>query len=204
VGGIDLADRDCRTGVPGLFAAGDAATRELVAGANSGGGAVNSAWALSSGRIAGAAAAAEARRQGAQASAKGLGRYGMHPSGEVRAFDLRAINASVDEHVHGYQRAFWRKEASLADSAQQLDRLWRPLAAQSHASGADLVALRETIAILATARWATASALARRESRGLNQREDYRATAPQHAHRLLVSGFETLHVDEAKPLLEAV
>ncbi|HIQ18993.1 MAG TPA: FAD-binding protein, partial [Novosphingobium capsulatum] len=54
-GGIAVVDADCGTGVAGLYAAGDAATRELVAGAISGGGAVNSAWALASGRIAGAA-----------------------------------------------------------------------------------------------------------------------------------------------------
>lgn len=38
IGGLVIAGPDCRTEVPGLFAAGDAATRELVAGAISGGG----------------------------------------------------------------------------------------------------------------------------------------------------------------------
>jgi len=192
VGGIDLADRDCRTGVPGLFAAGDAATRELVAGANSGGGAVNAAWALSSGRIAGAAAATEALQHTGQGTAQGLGRYGLHPSGAVQNFDLGAINAQVDEHIHGYQRAFWRQESSLADSARQLDALWHPIAAHAHARGEKLVALRESIAMLATARWATASALARRESRGLHQREDYPQTNVERPQRLLVSGFDTV------------
>jgi succinate dehydrogenase/fumarate reductase flavoprotein subunit len=49
MGGIKIADDDCQTSVPGLYAAGDAASRELVTGASSGGGSVNSAWALSSG-----------------------------------------------------------------------------------------------------------------------------------------------------------
>ncbi|WP_445548458.1 FAD-dependent oxidoreductase, partial [Frankia sp. CiP1_Cm_nod1] len=57
-GGLRIVDDDCATTVPGLFAAGDAATRELVAGATSGGGAQNSAWALSSGTWAGRAAVA--------------------------------------------------------------------------------------------------------------------------------------------------
>ena len=201
VGGIDLADRDCRTEVPGLFAAGDAATRELVAGANSGGGAVNAAWALSSGRIAGAAAAAEALRHTDQGASQGLGRYGLHPTSEVRDFDLASINAQVGEHIHGYTRAFWRQESSLSDSAAQLDALWHPIAAHGHARGETLVALRESIAMLATARWATASALARRESRGLHQREDYRQTTPNRPHRLLVSAFDTVIV--AQPHLES-
>ncbi len=63
-GGLRIVDRDCRTTVCGLFAAGDAATRELATGAISGGGAVNSAWALTSGQIAGAAAARQALAEG--------------------------------------------------------------------------------------------------------------------------------------------
>lgn len=43
VGGLRIIDEECRTTVDGLFAAGDAATRELIAGATSGGGAQNSA-----------------------------------------------------------------------------------------------------------------------------------------------------------------
>jgi succinate dehydrogenase/fumarate reductase flavoprotein subunit len=49
VGGIAVTDTDCRTDVPGLFVAGDVASRENIVGAVSGGGAPNSAWAVSSG-----------------------------------------------------------------------------------------------------------------------------------------------------------
>lgn len=202
VGGIDIVDADCRTGVAGLFAVGDAATRELVAGANSGGGAVNSAWALSSGRIAGAAAAAEARLHLGLAPSHGLGRYGLHPSGEVRDFDLRAINAATGDHVHGYERALWRDEATLHDSEEQLSRCWRDLSSHAHARGRELVALRETFAMLATARWSAAAARHRRESRGLHQREDYRAAVSQGPTRLLTSGFDAVQVEATRPELE--
>ena len=39
-GGIRIVDDECATTVPGLFAAGDAATRELICGGFTGGGAV--------------------------------------------------------------------------------------------------------------------------------------------------------------------
>jgi succinate dehydrogenase/fumarate reductase flavoprotein subunit len=45
-GGLRLASEDCATTVPGLYAAGDAATRELICGGFTGGGSHNSAWAL--------------------------------------------------------------------------------------------------------------------------------------------------------------
>ncbi len=63
VGGLRVIDDDCQTTVPGVFAAGDAASRELIAGATSGGGAQNSAWALSSGQWAGRGAARLARKK---------------------------------------------------------------------------------------------------------------------------------------------
>jgi succinate dehydrogenase/fumarate reductase flavoprotein subunit len=56
-GGIRILDRGCRTAVPGLYAAGDAASRETLVGAATGGGAPNAAWAISSGSWAGRAAA---------------------------------------------------------------------------------------------------------------------------------------------------
>ena len=46
VGGIRLLDDTCATGVPGLYAVGDAATRERLTGAISGGGGPNSSWAI--------------------------------------------------------------------------------------------------------------------------------------------------------------
>jgi succinate dehydrogenase/fumarate reductase flavoprotein subunit len=58
VGGIRLTGDDCSTGVPGLYAAGDAASRERLTGAVSGGGGPNSSWAIASGNWAGSAAAA--------------------------------------------------------------------------------------------------------------------------------------------------
>ncbi|MFZ2174830.1 MAG: FAD-binding protein, partial [Rhodococcus sp. (in: high G+C Gram-positive bacteria)] len=56
-GGIEVVSESCATTVPGLFAAGDAATRERICGGFTGGGSHNSAWAMSSGSWAGIGAA---------------------------------------------------------------------------------------------------------------------------------------------------
>ncbi|HEY6879058.1 MAG TPA: FAD-binding protein, partial [Polyangiales bacterium] len=81
MGGIAIADEDCQTVVPGLYAAGDAASRELVTGASSGGGAVNSAWALSSGYWSGRAAVRRARALGRRTDrpVEPLGEAGLRP-----------------------------------------------------------------------------------------------------------------------------
>jgi succinate dehydrogenase/fumarate reductase flavoprotein subunit len=48
-GGLRVVDETCSTTVPGLFAAGDSATRELICGGFTGGGSHNAAWSISSG-----------------------------------------------------------------------------------------------------------------------------------------------------------
>ena len=194
-GGIDIIDEDCRTGVPGLFAAGDAATRELVAGANSGGGAVNSAWALSSGRIAGAAAAAEARdHKPFDGTAIPLGRAGLRPGGTVRTIDTAALIARAGHAVHAYDRAFWRSETTLAASACALENDWHLIAGHGHTSGRAKVELRSTAAVVATARWVIAAARERRESRGLHYREDAPAIDTAQARRLITGGLDHVWV----------
>ncbi|WP_051378727.1 FAD-binding protein [Derxia gummosa] len=67
VGGLRHISADAETTVPGLYAAGDASSREPIAGAISGGGAQNSSWALSTGVRAGAAAARRALDPGREA-----------------------------------------------------------------------------------------------------------------------------------------
>ena len=63
VGGLAIG-ADGATSVHGLFAAGDAASREPVVGATSGGGGPNSTWAIASGSMAGRSAAARAAALG--------------------------------------------------------------------------------------------------------------------------------------------
>ncbi len=73
-GGLRIVDDSCATTVPGLYAAGDAATRELICGGFTGGGSHNAAWAMSSGYWAGQGAAEFARQLGTTTKRQALRR----------------------------------------------------------------------------------------------------------------------------------
>ena len=208
IGGVRVLDVDGSTSVPGLFVAGDNASREKVAGAISGGGNVNSAWALSSGVIAGESAARLARSIGRRvARLKPLGQAGLRPRSRVRALDLDTMRAGVRAEMHPFEKNLFRKESSLAASQRALDGLWSEIA--DHAAG-DTLRWREAAALVATARWSVASARHRTESRGMHRRLDHPAQDPTLAVRLLSRGFDhvTVEADDAaaarRSKLEAV
>ena len=191
-GGLRIISDDCRTTVEGLYAAGDAATRELVTGAISGGGAVNSAWALTSGQISGRAAArrALALRRRSVDSVHRAGIVGIRPASCVQTINRKRIESDVDHHLNGYQHSLFRSEDQLTDSLHLLDNHWTLLRDHAHAKDAALVSLRETVALTATARWCTAAARARVESRGLHVRVDAPDLNPAVGVRLLTGGLD--------------
>ncbi|MBB6251065.1 FAD-dependent oxidoreductase [Nitrospirillum iridis] len=198
-GGLRLADEDCQTDVPGLYAAGDAATRELIAGAISGGGAQNSAWAVSSGTWAGQAVARLAHDRGrrAETPVEAAGGAGLRPRGTPATADLsRLLTDGVRAEMLPYDKILFRRGPVLARSLATLDGLWRD--ARDHlAPGADATArvrAREAAALVACARWSTATALARPETRGLHRREDVATTDPALAHRLSSGGLDEVWV----------
>jgi succinate dehydrogenase/fumarate reductase flavoprotein subunit len=193
-GGLRIADEECQTDVQGLYAVGDSATRELIAGATSGGGAQNSAWALTSGRIAGAAAARRAQRDGTRAAdkARPVGTAGLRPSASARPVVLFPMLKLIQDQTIAYDKALWRNGFKLAHARDLLDDAWRHLAAHGQADGLEQVAMRETAAMLACARWVTASALAREESRGMHMRTDRPTLDPAQARRLLTGGTDAL------------
>jgi succinate dehydrogenase/fumarate reductase flavoprotein subunit len=191
IGGVRVAGADCSTSVPGLFVAGDNASREKVAGAISGGGNVNSAWALSSGTFAGEAAARLALRSaGRSARLRPLGQAGLRPRRGRKAVDLDGVRAGVRAEMHPLDKAFFRNERALVASRRALDDLWTELA--DHA--ADDRGLREAAALVATARWSVATATRRAESRGLHRRVDRPDHDPALAVRLLSGGFDHIWV----------
>ncbi|MBV9510162.1 MAG: FAD-binding protein [Caulobacteraceae bacterium] len=191
-GGLRIIDDHCQTSVPGLFAAGDAATRELVAGATSGGGAQNAAWALTSGRLAGEGAALTGRRRGRRPEARVArrGQAGLRPAGAARPVDDAAAVSLARDQILSPDKALWRTGTALTEAQALLDGLWTEIATHRQAAALDQVAARETAALTAVARWCNAAALARDETRGMHMRTDAPATAPHLARRLLVGGLD--------------
>jgi succinate dehydrogenase/fumarate reductase flavoprotein subunit len=206
MGGIKIEDPDCQTSVPGLFAAGDAASRELVTGAISGGGSINSAWALSSGSWAGQGAARRALQWGigAEKPVDALGEAGLRPVGPSRNLDpMEIIKIARNEAIH-YDRNYFRTEQKLTRSLSLLDGLWQTVRYSLHGEGLAAVRAREAAAITATARWSFTAALNRRESRGMHARIDIPGMNSIYEQRQIVSGidhirssFEGIGCDEA-------
>lgn len=202
-GGIRVVDGDCATAVSGLYAAGDAATRELICGGFTGGGSHNSAWAMSSGTWAGRAAARHAAGVRAAAGRRRLhpvGGAGMRPTGPASTVDHREVREVIAAQVHPYDRNYLRHGDRLAPALAALDEAWARLRTGLGGDGGDPVPARQVAGMLAHARWMYTSALARTESRGMHKREDHPATDPRQWHRQVTGGLDEVWV-RAEPLL---
>ena len=187
VGGIRLAGDTGATGVPGLFAAGDAASRERLTGAISGGGGPNSAWAIASGAWAGRSAAAFVARVGRHhqtRTARVLGGVRLRPP---------AIDVVKDEMLP-INRNFFRTERTLTQSLATLGDAWTTLRSTAPLKGVAALRSREAAAMTATARWSYTAALHRVESRGMHRRLDAPATDPAFASSIAISGIDTMHI----------
>ncbi|WP_236796092.1 FAD-binding protein [Amycolatopsis sp. GM8] len=195
-GGIRLTGSDCATGVPGLYAAGDAATRELICGGFTGGGSHNAAWAMSSGTWAGRAAALHARRfRGTTRRLRPAGTTGLRPSGSPGApGEHREIVRAVQDEVLPYDKNFLRDGSRLAPALAALDTTWARARESLHGTGRDAVRAREAAAMTAHARWMYSAALARTETRGMHKRADFSRQDPFQHHRLLTGGLDNVWV----------
>jgi len=201
-GGVRVVDEDCSAGVPGLYVAGDVATRELICGGFTGGGSHNSAWAMSSGTWAGTAAARHATALGPAAKRRRLeaaGRAGLRPTGADLGTHHEVVRA-VQAETHPYDKNYLRRGDVLAGALANLDELWTYTGA--HTRGPDPVGARQAAAMVAHARWMYAAALARTESRGMHKRLDHPAADPAARHRLMVGGLDELWTaaDPVRPL----
>lgn len=193
IGGVRVHGQGCETAAAGLYVAGDAATRELVTGAISGGGAQNSAWALSSGLLAGQSAARRARAQGrAERAGRPCGQAGLRPSATARPVDLAAARALLASEMQDPARNMTRREATLKNSSAALDSVWHEISNHAIAQGTDRLRLRELAAMLAAARWSKEAALQRRETRGMHWREDMPQADPAMQARLTTGGLDTV------------
>jgi succinate dehydrogenase/fumarate reductase flavoprotein subunit len=203
-GGLDLVSDECATTVPGLFAAGDAATRENLAGAVSGGGSPNASWAIASGTWSGAAAARFALPyHDTRRPLRALGGAGLRPVGGL-SLSAREVVPFVQGETLPLDVNFFRTEARTAIAIDRLDAAWDDIRAGLAGEGRDKVRAREAAAMTATARFIWAAAAQRPESRGMHRRSDRPELDPALARRVHVTGVDRPTAWREAPSLEAV
>ena len=201
-GGLRVVDDGCATTVPGLFAAGDTATRENVTGGISGGGSHNGAWAISSGGFAGHAAAVFARDAATRRPVTPTGAAGLRPRRPGRqARSTSEVVSTVQQRVFPLELNRFRTAAGLRESLAILDPLWEEVRDGLAPSGRPGTHSRQAAGLVAHARWMYRSALARTESRAMHLRDDRPATDPGQAHRLHVDGLDEITVSPATATL---
>ncbi|MER6123505.1 FAD-binding protein [Streptomyces sp. NPDC001795] len=189
-GGVRIADHDCSTDVPGLYAAGDTATRELICGGFTGGGSHNAAWAASSGSWAGRGAAEFANRRGRPGSRlRAVGTAGLRPTGAVNVGHGEVV-AAVQREVLPYDRNYLRHADRLEPALRSLHGTWSAVREGLGASGEELFRAREAAAMVAHGRWMYHAALQRTESRGMHKRADRPTQDPAQHYRLLTGGLD--------------
>ena len=194
VGGIRLAGDDCSTGIPGLYAAGDAASRERLTGAITGGGGPNSSWAIASGTWAGEAAARFAARVAGRVDDRPLSAVGAAPDTNSDTQNAAEIVQTVREEMLPLDRNFFRREETLRRSLARLDEAWWALDRPMVGDGTTALRVREAAAMTATSRWAYTSALARAESRGMHRRLDAPGADPGLACSFEAAGLAEVRV----------
>src|SRR5580698_5016619 len=195
-GGLHLVDETCATTVSGLYAAGDAATRQLVCGGFTGGGSHNAAWAMSSGFWAGAGAADHALQAGtvsARRPVRSAGGVALR-AGSAAEFDPAQVTRAVQAEVLPYTINYFRNAEGLTASIERLDWLWAGLRSAGPASAERVVKAREAAAMLATSRWMYRSALARTETRGMHKREDHPRQDTAQRHHLVSAGLDQIQI----------
>lgn len=200
-GGIRITDHTCATSVSGLYASGDAATRELICGGFTGGGSHNAAWAMSSGYWAGQSAATHAHTLGEQSTQRevySVGTTGLRGTGQQATSPAETIAATQAE-VMPYDRNLFRSESRLSESIDRLNRLWQEIGNSATPPTPDLIRSREAAAMVATARWMYSSGLQRQETRGMHKRLDYPEQDPKQQHYLISGGLDQVWV-KAEPI----
>jgi succinate dehydrogenase/fumarate reductase flavoprotein subunit len=204
-GGIRIASDECATNIPGLFAAGDAATRELICGGFTGGGSHNAAWAISSGHWAGTGGARHAQSLGttsARRDPRGAGRASFTDGVRSHQLDTESVVTGVQGEVFPYDKNLFRTRQGMTASLGQLEALWQgvqgpaaqvaPATARGDVRG--LIRRREAAAMVATARWMYSSALERTETRGMHKHMEHPGLDPAQQRRLVCGGLDQIWV----------
>lgn len=101
---------------------------------------------------------------------------------------------AVQEEVFPFEKNLFRTGSVLAASLGRLDLLWQDLVRALAPAPDDALRPREAAAMVATARWMYASALARTESRGMHKRQDFPERDARFHHRLISGGLDRVWV----------
>jgi succinate dehydrogenase/fumarate reductase flavoprotein subunit len=199
-GGIRLTGDGCETSVPGLYAAGDAASRERSHGGQSGGGAYNASWAICSGQWAGAAAAQHAASAGASVRTRRLapaGGAGIRPTTGA-TIDTASTVEAVQRETLPLDVSYFRSVTRLRRALANTEALWPAVQGRPEPGVRGRVRAREAAAMVATARWMHIASLARTETRGMHSLAEHPDPDPTQRHRLVLAGVDriTLRTEE--------
>lgn len=207
-GGIHAIDETGATGIRGLYAAGDSLDRQDLAGATTGGGGPNAAWAISTGAAAGTAAAALAREVGnahSDRSARRLGTVGLRPLRRQDGIPANDVVRAVQSEMLPLERNFFRTQPGLTVSLSRLDEAWS--LASDYLGGGDRLHIaasgalreREAAAMLLAGRLAYTAALSRRERRGIHRRLDLPVNPELTRLRTSIEGHPMLATAHGAP-----
>jgi len=224
-GGLRIVTDDCGTTVPGLYAAGDASTRERITGGASGGGAFNASWAICSGTWSGEGAAHYAKNKAnlfGERELKRAGKYGInaentaqvienegelvHNEAAISEIGIKELVKAIQEEILPLGKNYFRSEPVIQGALENLHELWPKVQSQKVESIHDVVHAREAAAMAATARWIYTAALDRKESRGkgLHFFKEYPDVDPNQHHRVIVSGLDKIQVSHDTSFLDKV
>jgi succinate dehydrogenase/fumarate reductase flavoprotein subunit len=175
-------DKEGQTTVPGLFAAGDTASKGLVIGSCVGISGVSLAWANFTGNQAGVSAAGYALERGPSGPPEdtgGLAHRILNPLGRSSARGPREILLSLGEEMARVDVSLIRSEKRMLDSLAKVRRWQLELSTSCGAADPhDLVIWYEAKGAATVAEATLLASLERRESRGGHCREDYPAEDP--------------------------
>jgi succinate dehydrogenase/fumarate reductase flavoprotein subunit len=163
---------------------------------------------MSSGTWAGEGAAKYAALLGDKAKSRnlqGAGRAAIRPTSthKVEADD---VIKRVQKEVFPFDKNYFRSEPVLNESLEKLDALWLHVQGEPNLKVRDIIKHRESVSLVANARWAYRSALHRTESRGMHKRVDRPDKDPSQQRRLLSGGLDEVwtEFDRNDPLPESI
>jgi succinate dehydrogenase/fumarate reductase flavoprotein subunit len=115
------------------------------------------------------------------------------------------VVAGVQAEVFPYDKNLFRTSEGLTSSLARLESLWQAVqAAAGERSARAVLRRREAAAMTATARWMYASAIERRETRGMHKQLDYPELDPGQQRRLVCGGLDHVWVRPESALAPVV